>query len=149
MNEDEGSLGRENTRDAAIDWWVRKREGPLSQDEQAEFDAWLAGAPENAAAFADISGMCEHLESLRPARPAKKLARVSRRLRLAGAAVVAAASIALFAEFDDLSVFLRADYFSGVGETKLVTLEDGSHVELLALGSHYASLFEMQAGRYR
>ena len=28
-------------------------------------------------------------------------------------------------------------------------VEDGSHVELLALGSHYASLFEMQAGRYR
>jgi transmembrane sensor len=77
--------------------------------------------------------MCAHLTSLPPPpRPAERRILARRGVWLGFAAPLAAASLALFLYFDDLSVVLRSDYSAGTGETKLVTLEDGSRVQLNA-----------------
>lgn len=127
MNADD--KGSSSARDAAIDWWMRRKEGALTRAEQARFEAWLAD-PANRAAFDDISRMCDDLAALRPARPARPRHKASLRARLAGAAAFAAAGAALFVAYDDLSAYLLSDYYAGTGETKRVTLEDGSRVEL-------------------
>ncbi len=137
---EEDSSDPDNAREAAIEWWVSRKAGPLSREEQAEFETWLARDPANAAAFDDISRMFEHVRGMRPSRRRDRAVTPSRRHRLAGAASLAAASLALFIAFDDLSAFLKSDYYVGAGETKLVTLEDGSRAQLdgkSAIAVHY------------
>jgi len=145
MTEDEGQSPRADAHDAAIFWWVRRKAGPLSREDQAAFDAWLAGGAAHQAAFDEISILWQDVTSLRP-RQARIRALAMRRSWLAGAAVLGAASLALWVFHGDVSIFLRSDFYAGTGETKHVTLADGSHVELnaqSAIAVHY------DAGRRR
>ncbi|MGO9719414.1 MAG: FecR family protein [Methylocella sp.] len=139
MTDDEGQFPRTDAHDAAIFWWVRRKAGPLSREDQAAFDAWLAGGAEHKAALDEISIMWADVRSLRPG-PARSRAPAMRRFWLAGAATFGAASFALFIFHDDISLFLRSDFYAATGETKRVTLADGSHVELnaqSAIAVHY------------
>jgi transmembrane sensor len=128
----------DSARDAAIEWWLRQNNGPLSKKEQVAFAAWLASDELNQAAFEKISKITGTIAARRPgARPAPK----ARRSRAKPALAIAVA-VALFAFYDDLSVFLRSDYSTGTGQTKRVTLEDASHVELdakSAIAIHYSA----------
>lgn len=113
--------------DVAIDWWVRRRAARLTPVEAAQFAAWLA-REENRAAFAEVETMCgelDHLES----EPSRARAGRRRRLRLA-AAGLAATLCALWLAPADFLLAWRADHRSPIGETRLVTLEDGSRVHL-------------------
>ena len=129
MNEDNNAkAGPESARDAAIDWLMRQNDGPLSRAEKAAFTAWLASDEANRAAFDDISEMYGHLGTMEfGAAPVQKAKRSWRGVALS---TLAATSVALFVFFDDLSLYLRSDHYAAAGETKLVTLDDGSHVEL-------------------
>ena len=141
MNEDEGHVPRADAHDSAIFWWVRRKAGPLSREDQAAFDAWLAGYAAHRAAFEDISEMWEDVTSLRPPTAPGNRLPASGRSWLIGAAALGAASFALLVSSDDISIFLRSDFYAGTGETKRVTLADGSHVEQLdarsAIAVHY------------
>lgn len=136
MKDDEIDMP-DSARGAAIDWWLRHNDGPLSEKEQAEFAAWLAQDEANAAAFEKISGVCGFMATRLPgARPRRKSRRSLK--KAAAVATVVAAAFTIF--FDDLALFLRADHVTGIGETKLLTLEDGSRVELdarSAVAIHY------------
>ena len=127
----------DSTRDTAIDWWLRQNNGTLSKKEQADFAAWLAGDEANKAAFEKISKICGTFAARKPgAKPGRKRRRSWRKPVTAIAGVVA-----LYIFYDDLSVSLRSDYSTGTGETKFVTLEDGSHIELSAksaIAVHYS-----------
>lgn len=116
-------------REEAVAWWVARRSGPLAPEQEEAFHDWLSRDPAHAAAFADIAGMVRHVRamspSLRSARPAPL-----RRSRPMAAALAAAAALALLVGFDDLSILLRADRATGAGETRSVTLDDGSRVQL-------------------
>jgi transmembrane sensor len=115
--------------DAAIEWFVRLRAGPLAPDEKAELDAWLAEDAANAAAFDEVLSMYGHLAVMSPSRADRPRRRLSR-IRIAALASAAAVALALFASFDEIALRLRADHFAGAGERKLVTLDDGSRVLL-------------------
>jgi len=76
------------------------------------------------------------------------------------AALDAQAEYELFQRFRELAavrtVLLISHRFSTVRMADRILvleggfiIEDGSHAELVALGGRYATLFEMQAGRYR
>jgi len=130
MNQDSANSNDESPRDAAIEWWLRRKPGSLSRAEKAEFEAWLARSEANRAAFEDISEMCGHIVEMRPVQSARSSDQEKRRAWRLPTAALVAASFALFVVFDDLSLFLRSDYSAGTGQTKRVTLEDGSHVEL-------------------
>lgn len=132
---DEGDAAHE----AAIEWWVAAKAGDLAGERLAAFEAWLAADPAHAHAYRDIAGMFEEARALRPARKAPR-ARPAR----AAVAALLAASLAAFAFFDDLAILLQADHATGVGESRVVTLADGSRVELSA-GSAIALRFD--AGR--
>jgi transmembrane sensor len=139
MTEDEGQPPRTDAHDSAIFWWVRRKAGPLSREDRAAFDAWLAGSTEHQAAFEEIAIMWEDVRGLRP-RPAKRRTPATRLAWLVGAAALGTASLALFVFHDDMSIFLRSDFYTGTGQIKRVTLDDGSNVELnaeSAIAVHY------------
>jgi transmembrane sensor len=140
-NEEEEAESCDAAHAAAIDWWVAEKAGDLTGAPRAAFEAWRAADAAHARAFEDVASMFEDARALRPA-PARH---VAARWRPA-AAVLAAASLALFVWFDDLTVDLQADHVTAVGETRMVTLDDGSRVELDA-GSAIA--VRLEAGRRR
>lgn len=136
MREKRADPAAPSARDAAIDWWLRQNERTLSRKEKAAFEAWLASDEANAAAFEKISSICGFMEPRWPGAGAVRKSRRSRRK----AAVTVATAVALFAFLDEISLFLRSDYRTGVGETKSITLDDGSRVQLdskSAIGMHY------------
>ena len=120
----------EDPHDVAVDWILRKREGFLARDEQAAFDAWLAADPSHATAFRDAEELSAELTSLNFPRRAKhpQAKRGKPALAIVVSSVVAVAAMAFF--FGDLSTFLFSDYFTHTGETRRLTLEDGSRIEL-------------------
>jgi transmembrane sensor len=117
-------------RAAAIGWWVRLDAGALSHAELLAFRAWIARDPAHEAAFEDICDLWGDLEGLRNQIPSFR-AKPRRRLWLlpAGAAALA---LCLWLGAGELSVLWRADFSTGTGEVRTVTLEDGSRVELNA-----------------
>ncbi|HEY8067241.1 MAG TPA: FecR domain-containing protein [Methylosinus sp.] len=127
MAEERNTGDPQDIRAAAVDWWVRGKIGALSRSERAAFEAWLASDPRHRAAFEDIAGFTGYLETFGAPVPRARGARALRRL---GAAVLVAASLFLAVDFMDLVALLRSDYRTGVGEARLVTLEDGSVVHL-------------------
>jgi transmembrane sensor len=130
MNAETNNSDQDSAGDEAIEWFVRLRAGALSVEEQVAFEAWLAHGQENAAAFEDVLQMYGHLAGMNPLRRVKPHVYPKRRIFAVGLAAFAAASLALFVSFDEISAYLRSDYYAGVGERKFVTLEDGSRVQL-------------------
>lgn len=120
--------GYDDAGDAAIEWFVRLRAGLSSPEEKAEFEQWLAADAENATAFDEVLHMHGHLAGMSPSR--RQRARRARGMRAMSAAAALAASVAIFLCFDDVAMRLRADHYADVGERKLVTLADGSRVQL-------------------
>lgn len=116
-----------DAHEAAIDWWVRRRAARLTPTETAQFETWLA-APEHRAAFLEVEKMCGELDRLDEEPIAEHRGRKSGRpLVLAG---LAATLLAFWLAPADVYLGWRADHRTAIGETRLVTLEDGSRVHL-------------------
>ena len=133
---------REHSRDideTAADWIARLDRGPLSEPETQALEAWLQGDPRRRGAFLRADAVSMLSESARalgphfdprqfaiPKTPARPM--VSRRKALvwAGAGAAAAASIAALG----VSLPAAGAITTGLGEVRLVTLDDGSTVML-------------------
>lgn len=125
MSGDKETGGEREAHDAAIAWWVKRDAGPLSREEKKAFDGWLAADPANAAAYGEVAALCGDVRALRRRAPA-----ATGRRRLTVASALLAASLAAVSTFDDLRLLWRADFRTGTGETQMVFLSDGSHVQL-------------------
>jgi transmembrane sensor len=132
--------------DRAIAWHVRLSAADASEDKWAEFTAWLEADPANRQAFDRVDDLDSELESSEtlegqaaslhaigedraPPRGAKAVA-----AWMAGAGALLAASLALV-YFFQANYFFPADapparYATRIGETKVVTLADGSRINL-------------------
>lgn len=122
--------------DLAIQWWVRIDRGDLSPSDLSAFRAWLASDPRNEVAFEEACDFWGSWQNLpRPAVQAYLSSRkpARRRQRVGAAAALVAAVVALLFSFDEFWILWRADFRTGVGEFKIVTLPDGSHAHLNAL----------------
>lgn len=142
----------------AADWAVRMAEGSLSAGRQAELENWLAQDPEHRAALDFALSTWSDLGRLRLAPGALLQAPPPRRARPWPQAAALAASLLLAALlglwwFGDPRLGLLADARTAPGETRLLTLADGSEVELgpdSALAEHYdgrTRRVELLAGR--
>lgn len=125
-------------------WCLRLAEGSLSPDEQAQFDAWLERDAENALAFDDAAHAWQALEqarlepeliamrssalgSFRRGNASRWQARGSFRRRI----VAMAACLLIAVMGAGLSVmFVPHAYETGLGERRIVVLDDGSRVSL-------------------
>lgn len=140
MTEEQGNAARPDIEDAAIDWWLRQNDGrPLSKRERAAFEAWVSQDKSHKAAFNEVAGMFGHMAERWPgAGPIRKRRRSKRKAAVAAIVV----SVLAFAIYSDAALYLKADHYAGVGDTKQITLEDGSHLELnskSAIAIHFST----------
>lgn len=120
--------------DAAHDWFLRLREGGVTESDRQAFDAWLSADPRHRLAYDEVTALWRDLASLDPAlspppagRHSPRSANDNRiRHRVLGGLI--AACLALFAAGAawDLPLRLRADRITAAGEQAEVTLPDGT-----------------------
>lgn len=153
-SEDHDRAGSRPTEDdrlaeEATAWFVRLASDRVGADDRRTFDAWLQRDPAHGRAYREVEALWGELGNLpdprpdprpdpqphpRPdPRPARKtpVERPAGRWRWAGAlaaSVLVAAALTLWGEvaYDRW----RADHATVIGETRSVTLSDGSRVEL-------------------
>ena len=131
------SAHNEDRRGEAADWVVRLQAADLSEADALAFDAWLAAAPGNAAAYdsalalshefeVNAAALREELARARPARPAM------RRFYPAVGAMAAAAAVAVVV-IPALQPAPRAvTYATANGQHRSLTLADGTKIDLNA-----------------
>lgn len=141
----------------AIQWFVLLRDEDASDDDRSRFREWLAASPDHARAWREVERMWSGLDPV--AEPAKaeepsrsplpgpglpepdspepasnvvalqpRSARPGRGWR--GGAIAATILIAVAVGWQLAPVGLFSDYRSGIGERRVVLLDDGSRVEL-------------------
>lgn len=126
----------------AADWQIRLIEHP---DDLVEFERWLAADARHRAAWQQMQDMLGALAELPPRpvvsappvalRPVPSRPASARRKRRWPRAAMAGALLALAVWFTpQASLYWRADYRTGIAETREVRLPDGSRV-VLAPGS--------------
>jgi transmembrane sensor len=137
MTDDQKAIP-EDIRAKAVDWWLRQNDRALSRKGRRAFEAWLTESELHRLAFDKVSGVCGFLGTKLPGASRAPRAERTRR-RLAGAA----GAVALLLLFQhDILLFFRSDQATGAGETRLITLADGSRIELdakSAIAIHYAA----------
>lgn len=126
----------------ATDWWVRLDGGNLDQRQYQAFQAWLHSDPSHAIAFAEIERLWGELDAIKPPIPStigpsgKPIApHLSAWFHALGTPrffrwPTAMALGCLLFWLSPLSVFLRADFQTGIGEMRTIRLSDGSKVHL-------------------
>jgi transmembrane sensor len=123
----------------AAEWLMRRSEGPLAHDEETQFERWLRSHPRHNLTFAAMSGVwahaggLKHLAHLAESQPRAKVREILRRTLtlhpwLSGSIATLTAAAAAVVIFGALySTSLQS---TGLGETRTVTLPDGSSVFL-------------------
>lgn len=124
-----------------MDWLLRLKANPDCRQTAVEFEDWLARAQINRAAWRDASKTWEALGEVKPRHadlwPARPIAlpappRRNRRGLMTGAALALAAALLIVIAAPALMIWLQADFRTGTGENRVVTLADGSAVNLSA-----------------
>ncbi|HEV7326698.1 MAG TPA: FecR family protein [Bosea sp. (in: a-proteobacteria)] len=117
----------------AADWLLRNREAGQPAAEQAAFRHWLADV-ENARAYRAaelLMGEARNAIASDPALRALEVSRPSRARPVAGLVLAAVLASGAFLALDG-PMRLRADAMSGSGEMPVITLADGSTLQLNA-----------------
>ncbi|MFJ4142703.1 FecR family protein [Pseudomonas sp. NPDC089734] len=116
----------------ASDWQIRLQEEPEARE---AFERWLQASPEHQAAWRKMERLWHSLGELSPVvEPAALPIPPPRKRRAthawAGFAVAAGLAAVAVLMAPQLTLGLRADYQTGVGETRAVQLADGSIITL-------------------
>ncbi len=120
--------------DEALEWLVRIHSGRVSEGIQAECDAWRRRSLTHERAYRTAESIWEDIGHL-PSRSSPPLPKGSHQ-RSDRTAWALAACIVLFTGLffmESIGVWIRsatADYQTAVGEQRMVTLEDGSTIQL-------------------
>lgn len=122
---------KEVARQEAAEWYFRRDAGALSAEEDAQFQLWFA-VPAHRRAYEELAatwaalGTIPRTKTPLPARPPVWRGRTG----LAGAALAAAIVLALIIPQSGWFLLWQADAATAIGETREVTLADGSIVTL-------------------
>lgn len=136
-------------QDLALDWLMRVQQTPFDADLRAQLAQWCAADSANAKAYRKAERLWQLTGQLAPttahhwpASVARPAARPRRTRRWVAAAIAACLVVALA---PSLLLRWQADYRTGAGETRDITLSDGSVVQL---DSHSAIAVDI-AGTHR
>lgn len=121
----------------ALDWLLRLRDEPECPRTNHDLKIWLARSERNRAAWqsalktwalmGEVEPGYKHLWSQ---QAANVVPLPRRRGRIAGTALALAATITLFLAAPSLLIWWQADFRTGTGESRVVTLTDGTQVNL-------------------
>ena len=123
-------------QEAATEWFVRLRDEKLTDADRAAFETWLDADPSHVKAYQQMEQLWSGLDQIN--RPATQPRHTRNERVLSGKAstlrrVAIAASVAIVV---GLSGYIAtnqgffADYRTGIGERRTVSLKDGSTVQL-------------------
>lgn len=138
MNQDACLCGNEAVREQAAQWFARTRDGALTADLQAQFEAWRAQHAQHQYEYdllARLWGAADvlpraRLEALCQADPVHQLPR-RRFIQQALAAGVAAAAVGLgWFGWQHHQLNYQDQLQTALGERRQLELPDGSHLEL-------------------
>ena len=138
---DQDDSEKRRTVEEAMDWLLRLKASADCPQTAREHETWLARVEKNRAAWHDALKTWETLgevtprhADLWPVRPVALPAppRRSHRAWATGAALALAAALLLVLAAPALLIWLQADFRTGTGESRVVTLADGSAVNLSA-----------------
>jgi len=138
---DDGLTDHGLAEEAAL-WVARMQSADATEAEREAFHIWLRADAAHAAAYEDMQNLWGELGEieLAPAKPKKR--RGPRGAMLAGVAGLCLIGLAaLFAEKSGLTDHWQADYYTEIGETRMLALEDGSRISLntdTAITVHYS-----------
>ncbi len=139
------SQNEQAIREQAAEWVVLQGAGPLSSVQQQALEQWCASDPRHAQAFAfaqatwsdlgQLAGLAPAAAPRRAPPPARSLRtpgrrRVSRVRRAVACSALVLLAILGLEQGPGLLLDWRADYVTGAGEVRRVTLPDGSLVDL-------------------
>ena len=134
MNAEDGKRHKADVAlsNAAIDWLVRLNSGRATDEDHAAFDAWRAQSEAHELAAHEAEEIWHGVGVAGDA--AKTLERKAGRAKLTRRTVIGGGTLALFGfaltKSGVIGPRLFADYATGVGELRTVTLADGSSVLL-------------------
>jgi transmembrane sensor len=141
MSEEGRHEGTDYRLDEAISWHVRLAAGDAAQDVWQDFAAWLEADPANRLAFDRVEDLDAYLTSSADAQTdtislaAFRAGRTSatqspaQRLWIGAAAGLIAASLVVAFIYKPFETNF-ADYTTRIGETKSITLADGSRIDI-------------------
>ncbi|HVV28146.1 MAG TPA: FecR domain-containing protein [Rhizomicrobium sp.] len=127
-------LTSEEVYDEAASWAARVDAGPLSPEEQAALEAWLAADMRHVGALAQSSALLVPVHgpaAMQPAAPAapREPAGPSRRLLIGGSIAAGLAAVAGVAQYV-ARILGEERYRTQIGEMRVIPLSDGSVVSL-------------------
>lgn len=141
-----GTRDEQSIDEEAIQWFVLLRDEDATDEDRSRFREWLAASPDHARALREVERMWSGLDQLAepvekaepsPPEPASNVVPLPPRSAAPrrghgwrGGAIAATLLFALAVGWQLAPVGLFSDYRSGVGERRVVELEDGSRVEL-------------------
>jgi len=142
MSEDSASLGDGHAAEQAASWFARLQGGAATGEDWLAFERWLQASPDHAAAYEGLERLWVDLENApivrdlgaRPPPLALRAANSNRRAWV-GAGAALAASVAVAAVGVGLwpGPAVQAQTFrTAPGQTREVTLADGTHIRLNA-----------------
>ncbi|EHH06033.1 FecR iron sensor protein [Agrobacterium tumefaciens CCNWGS0286] len=138
---DDGLTDDGLVEEAAL-WVARMQSKDATEAERAAFHVWLRADAAHAAAYEEMQSLWGELGEIDLAPAERQKRRRPRRAMLAGLASLCLIGLAaLFAEKSGLKDRWLADYYTGIGETRVLALEDGSRISLntdTAIAVHYS-----------
>lgn len=155
MSAEEEGDPLDTVEEQAADWVVRQDGAGLNDEEQRLFEDWLTH-PEHQAAYDRHRAVWMRYRRIGLSMPDERAIYVPRRgrcgqmpsgnmpRRIAFAAIAASLAVAVIGHIEHWPTRLRADYMTGVGERRSITLADGSVVKLDARS---AISFDQSDGR--
>lgn len=163
QNADSPKGAQAGIHEAARDWFVR-RLGTLGPAEQAEFEAWRRAHPAHDEAFRKVEAVWQSTQApgqrvaeqeadklavyLKAMDRAKRQRKAFRRLTATCLVLLAATAAAVWFQHPHLLQNMTADYATGRGERRALTLSDGTAV-LLDADSALDQRFGQSARRVR
>lgn len=133
MNNPNAHLSKSSLEEAA-DWLIRTQEAPLSATEQTQFEQWQQACTDNTKAWQRAQRLIGQVDSL-PASMANAVLNrpdnEERRLAIGKIALLLLAGPTILGGYKAIEVQQwTADYRTAKGETKQISLPDGSLVKL-------------------
>lgn len=121
--------------DQASRWLIRLEADDCSAQERKEFERWLDADEAHRQALQDMAALWDQLDSVaqfQSQRPAQHRNRPAIKIKRRRTTVWAAAAIILICvwSYPYLAIRLHADFVTGIGQARQITLADGSMVNL-------------------
>ncbi|WP_288430815.1 FecR family protein [uncultured Agrobacterium sp.] len=130
MHEPANDLNDDGLAEEAALWVARMQSADATQVDQRDFEDWLNASAAHGQAYEEMQSLWGSMRGIDLELP-KQRKRISGKAATATLALLCLIGLSLFfARQSGVVERLQADFYTSVGETKVVTLDDGTQISL-------------------